>query len=93
MLSLVAPPIRAGLRTSDLYGLPCCTLGYNYEALAEFLIYGRSKLTQPPDDLEDEAGVNWAAGIAREWADDLSDPWQDIYTLKDGTSEQPEIRK
>jgi hypothetical protein len=33
---------------------------------------------------EDEAGVQWSSGIAREWAEDLADPRQDIYTLDDG---------
>lgn len=33
---------------------------------------------------EDEAGTAWGKGIAREWADDLADPRQDIYTLEDG---------
>lgn len=33
---------------------------------------------------EDDAGDAWMAGIAREWADDLSDPRQDLYTLADG---------
>jgi len=33
---------------------------------------------------EDDAGQNWEAGIAREWADDLGDPRQDIYALMDG---------
>jgi hypothetical protein len=33
---------------------------------------------------EDEAGGAWAQGISREWADELSDPRQDIYTLHDG---------
>ena len=32
----------------------------------------------------DETGDAWPAGIAREWADELSDPAQDIYTLADG---------
>ena len=32
----------------------------------------------------DETGDAWTAGIAREWADELSDPAQDIYTLADG---------
>ena len=34
---------------------------------------------------EDEAGVAWMQGIAREWAAELSDPREDIYTLEDGT--------
>jgi hypothetical protein len=33
---------------------------------------------------EDEAGGAWAQAISREWADDLSDARQDIYTLRDG---------
>ena len=33
---------------------------------------------------EDEAGAAWADGVAREWADELSDSSQDIYTLADG---------
>jgi hypothetical protein len=33
---------------------------------------------------EDAAGVAWAAGIAQQWADDLQDSRQDIYTLADG---------
>ncbi len=37
-----------------------------------------------PATHEDEAGDAWADGIAREWADELSDPHQDIYTLADG---------
>jgi hypothetical protein len=33
---------------------------------------------------EDEAGARWAEGVAREWAEDLTDPRQDIYTWEDG---------
>jgi len=33
---------------------------------------------------EDDAGAAWSRGLAAEWADDLSDPQQDIYTLEDG---------
>ena len=33
---------------------------------------------------EDDAGLSWAQGIAREWSDELSDAKQDIYTLDDG---------
>jgi hypothetical protein len=33
---------------------------------------------------EDEAGTVWARGLAREWADELSDSPQDLYTLADG---------
>lgn len=34
---------------------------------------------------EDEAGAAWTQGIAREWAAELSDPREDLYTLEDGT--------
>ena len=33
---------------------------------------------------EDETGAAWVPGVATEWADDLRDARQDIYTLKDG---------
>jgi hypothetical protein len=33
---------------------------------------------------EDEAGAAWMQGIAREWAAELSDPREDIYSLEDG---------
>ena len=33
---------------------------------------------------EDEAGTVWGHGLAREWADELSDSRQDLYTLVDG---------
>lgn len=33
---------------------------------------------------EDDAGAAWPRGLAAEWADDLSDPQQDIYSLEDG---------
>jgi hypothetical protein len=39
---------------------------------------------------EDEAGLAWAEGIAREWAVDLGDT-QDIYTIKDGSD--PLVKK
>ena len=32
---------------------------------------------------EDEAGDQWERLIAAEWADDLADPRQDIYTVDD----------
>jgi hypothetical protein len=37
-----------------------------------------------PASREDGAANVWTTGIAHEWADDLSDPDQDIYTLADG---------
>ena len=33
---------------------------------------------------EDDAGAAWPRGLATEWADDLGNPQQDIYTLEDG---------
>ena len=33
---------------------------------------------------EDEAGTAWMQGLAHEWAEELSDPREDIYTLEDG---------
>jgi len=33
---------------------------------------------------EDEASGVWTQGVAREWADELRDARQDIYTLEDG---------
>ena len=36
------------------------------------------------DHDEDDAGQQWAAGVAREWAAEPSDPREDIYSLTDG---------
>jgi len=33
---------------------------------------------------EDQSGGLWESGIAREWAQELKDARQDIYTLEDG---------
>ena len=33
---------------------------------------------------EDDAGLEWMRGVAREWADELADSRQDIYTVDDG---------
>ena len=37
-----------------------------------------------PSSQEDDVGDAWMAGVAREWADELNDERQDIYTLADG---------
>jgi hypothetical protein len=37
-----------------------------------------------PAPQEDDAGDAWMAGVAYEWADELSDPREDIYTMADG---------
>ena len=33
---------------------------------------------------EDDAGTAWPHAVAREWADELQDTRQDIYSLQDG---------
>jgi hypothetical protein len=33
---------------------------------------------------EDQSGFAWARGVAKEWAEELQDTSQDIYTLEDG---------
>ena len=33
---------------------------------------------------EDDAGSVWSEGVAREWAEELKDARQDIYSLEDG---------
>lgn len=33
---------------------------------------------------EDSAGEAWVSGVVQQWADDLGDSRQDIYTLTDG---------
>ncbi len=33
---------------------------------------------------EDLAGAAWAAGVARDWAEELSDTRQDLYSMADG---------
>ena len=38
---------------------------------------------------EDDAGAAWMAGISQQWADELSDPREDIYTLEDGEAVDP----
>ena len=37
-----------------------------------------------PHHEEDDTGDAWISGIAHEWAEDLADVRQDIYTLEDG---------
>lgn len=38
---------------------------------------------------EDDAGSAWMDGIGHEWADELSDVQQDIYSLADGEAVDP----
>jgi hypothetical protein len=35
---------------------------------------------------EDDAGAAWMKGISQQWADELNDSRQDLYTLADGES-------
>ena len=35
---------------------------------------------------EDEAGAAWSHAVAREWAEELGDSREDLYTLADGHS-------
>ncbi len=37
-----------------------------------------------PTAQDDEEASLWTAGVAQEWADDLADTHQDIYTEADG---------
>jgi hypothetical protein len=43
----------------------------------------RHRLILPATE-DDDAGSGWMAGVAHEWADDLADAQQDVYTLADG---------
>ncbi len=38
---------------------------------------------------EDDAGAAWSSGISHQWADELGDTRQDIYTLADGEAVDP----
>jgi hypothetical protein len=38
---------------------------------------------------EDDAGVAWMAGMGHQWADELGDARQDIYSLADGEAVDP----
>ena len=37
-----------------------------------------------PSAQKDDAGLAWADGVAGEWAEELGDPREDIYTIADG---------
>ncbi len=41
-------------------------------------------LVLPVSEQDADEADTWATGIAREWANELGDPDQDIYTLADG---------
>lgn len=41
---------------------------------------------------EDEVGEAWERGVAREWAAELADAREDIYTLEDGAPRAPRYR-
>jgi len=40
----------------------------------------------PDANEEDDAGHHWFSALSREWADELADERQDIYTMADGES-------
>jgi len=45
-------------------------------------------ISTTPDE-EDQAGLSWMDGIVHEWADELADSRQDVYTLADGDPIDP----
>lgn len=38
---------------------------------------------------EDDAGMSWSNGIADQWANELTDDRQDIYSITDGEAVDP----
>ncbi len=38
---------------------------------------------------EDDAGLAWSIGIGQQWANELADSRQDIYTIADGEAVDP----
>ena len=53
--------------------------------LPESVLPGQVRLiVLTPEPEEDEAGRAWMKGIAHEWAEELADTREDIYTLEDG---------
>ena len=53
--------------------------------LPESTMPGRVRvLVLVPETEDEEAGALWMQGIAREWAAELADEREDIYTLEDG---------
>ncbi len=55
-----------------------------FAVLPETIPPGPVKVLVVPSVQEDDAGSDWMMGVAEEWAGDLADPSQDIYTLADG---------
>lgn len=45
---------------------------------------GPVTITILPREREDEAGIGWQSAIAIEWAEELGDAREDLYTLSDG---------
>ncbi len=56
-------------------------------AVPDFIPPGPVTVLIVPGPREDDAGEAWMAGVVREWAEDLRDPRQDLYTLSDGVPE------
>ncbi len=57
-------------------------------ALPESVPLGRVRVIVLAPETEEETDEYWMKGIAREWADELADTREDIYTLDDGEAIQ-----
>ena len=54
-------------------------------ALPSSVLPGRVRvIVLAPEPDEDEAGEAWMNGVSHEWAEEMLDTRQDIYTLEDG---------
>ena len=45
----------------------------------------------PATQHEDDSGGQWMSGIAKQWAQELGDAREDIYTLADGEPVDPAV--
>ncbi len=53
--------------------------------LPETAPWGRARvIVMLPEDEDEAASAEWMSGIAREWAEELADEREDLYTLEDG---------
>jgi hypothetical protein len=48
----------------------------------KMIAYGTG--SDPSSATDDDDAQKWAAAVAQAWANDWSDPREDIYTLEDG---------
>jgi len=44
----------------------------------------RVLVLQPETHASDQAADNWMRAVSKEWAEELADPRQDLYTMEDG---------